>query len=114
MASSSLIVPLAFWVNLPTAPVTTVAYKEGHIVTGLKDGHIWIYRCIINGQGTPQVNFKSTLRYYFLIFLYDDTPLFLDFNIHYYFIYNTFVIVFSLFQDYFYLKFRFFYNVCKN
>ena len=63
MASSSLTVPLAFWVNLPTAPVTTVAYKEGHIVTGLEDGHIWIYRCIINGQGTPQVNFKLTLLY---------------------------------------------------
>lgn len=61
MASSSLIVPLAFWVNLPTAPITTVAYKEGHIVTGLEDGHIWIFRCIIDGQGAPQVNFKSTL-----------------------------------------------------
>lgn len=57
MASSSLIVPLAFWVNLPTAPITTVAYKEGHIVTGLEDGHIWIYRCIIDEQGAPQVNF---------------------------------------------------------
>ena len=63
MASSSLIVPLAFWNKLPTAPVTTVAYKEGHTVTGLKDGHIWIYRCIINEQGTLQVNFKSISFY---------------------------------------------------
>ncbi|GET66980.1 WD40 repeat-like protein [Rhizophagus irregularis] len=58
MASSSLIVPLAFWVNLPTAPITTVAYKEGHIVTGLEDGHIWIYRCIIDEQGAPQLQHK--------------------------------------------------------
>jgi len=66
MESSSLIVPFAFWVNLPTAPVTTVVYKEGHIVTGLKDGHIWIYRCIIDEQGNPLVNFNSTSYYYFL------------------------------------------------
>ncbi|CAG8513662.1 17229_t:CDS:10, partial [Funneliformis caledonium] len=58
MASSSLIVPLVFWNKLPTAPVTTVAYKEGHIVTGLKDGHIWIYRCIISEQGTLQLQHK--------------------------------------------------------
>ncbi|GES77357.1 WD40 repeat-like protein [Rhizophagus clarus] len=58
MASSSLIVPLTFWVNLPTAPVTTVAYKEGHIVTGLEDGHIWIYRCTIDERGTPQLQHK--------------------------------------------------------
>ncbi|RIA87577.1 WD40-repeat-containing domain protein [Glomus cerebriforme] len=58
MASSSLNVPLAFWANLPTAPVTTVAYKEGHIVTGLEDGHIWIYRCIFNEQGSPQLQHK--------------------------------------------------------
>ncbi|CAI2168335.1 5427_t:CDS:10 [Funneliformis geosporum] len=58
MASSSLIVPLVFWNKLPTAPVTTVAYKEGHIVTGLKDGHLWIYRCIIDEQGTLQLQHK--------------------------------------------------------
>ncbi|RHZ79438.1 hypothetical protein Glove_146g51 [Diversispora epigaea] len=58
MASSSLTVPLALWSHLPTAPATTLAYKEGHIVTGLKDGKIWIYRCTVNDLGDLQLQHK--------------------------------------------------------
>ncbi|CAG8592588.1 8778_t:CDS:10 [Ambispora gerdemannii] len=50
MSSASLIVPLALWSHLPNVQVTTVAYKDGHIVAGLKNGHIWIYRCQVNGE----------------------------------------------------------------
>ncbi|CAG8543504.1 13127_t:CDS:10 [Ambispora leptoticha] len=50
MSSASLIVPLALWNHLPNVQVTTVAYKDGHVVTGLKNGHIWIYRCRVNGE----------------------------------------------------------------
>ncbi|CAG8634787.1 3948_t:CDS:2, partial [Acaulospora colombiana] len=58
MASSSLVVPLALWNRLPTAPVTVVVYREGHVVTGLKDGHIWIYRCTVNDKGDLQLQHK--------------------------------------------------------
>lgn len=58
MASSSLVVPLVLWNRLPSSPVTTVVYKEGHVATGLKDGFIWIYRCIVDEQGVLQLQHK--------------------------------------------------------
>ncbi|RIB08804.1 hypothetical protein C2G38_318243 [Gigaspora rosea] len=58
MASSSLVVPLVLWNRLPSSPVTTVVYKEGHVATGLKDGFIWIYRCIVDEQGVIQLQHK--------------------------------------------------------
>ncbi|CAG8628332.1 9010_t:CDS:10 [Cetraspora pellucida] len=59
MASSSLVVPLVLWNRLPSSPVTTVVYKEGHVATGLKDGFIWIYRCIVDEQGALQVKINN-------------------------------------------------------
>ncbi|CAG8449148.1 16598_t:CDS:10 [Acaulospora morrowiae] len=58
MTSSSLVVPLAFWNRLPTAPVTVAVYREGHVVTGLKDGNIWIYRCNVDDQADLQLRHK--------------------------------------------------------
>ncbi|CAG8613581.1 31784_t:CDS:10, partial [Racocetra persica] len=46
------------WNRLPSSPVTTVVYKEGHVATGLKDGFIWIYRCIVDEQGALQLQHK--------------------------------------------------------
>nr|CAG8446960.1 8682_t:CDS:10 [Entrophospora candida] len=56
--SSPFIVSLILWNQLPKASVTAIAYKDGHIVTGLKDGNIWIYRCIIDEKGSIQLQHK--------------------------------------------------------
>ncbi|KAG9297892.1 hypothetical protein G9A89_000055 [Geosiphon pyriformis] len=50
MSSASLVVPLALWNQIPNTQVTCAAFKVGHLVTGLKTGQIWIYRCRVKGE----------------------------------------------------------------
>ncbi|CAG8508817.1 4509_t:CDS:10 [Paraglomus brasilianum] len=58
MSSSSLAVPIARWDHPPYSPVTCIAYKEAHIVTGLKNGCLWIYTWRIGERGNIELRHK--------------------------------------------------------